>query len=108
MDANFFQSLFYILMCFLFCYVAYMYTKILNLLKDDNSILKQPINIFMDNDDFECLVRGGNLKVAFMKGDKKHLVNIALKDIGFNMMYQGVEKAEKGENTYIGHNKIIE
>jgi hypothetical protein len=52
--------------------------------------------ISLDQDDFNCLARGGVIKF----GDR---VSICLKDIGFNQMYEAIEKAEKGIDTYTGH-----
>ncbi len=47
--------------------------------------------------DFECLVRGGILHVGTL--------SIALSDIGFDKMYQSIEKAQDGIELYKSHIK---
>jgi hypothetical protein len=54
-------------------------------------------HISLDYEDFKCLVRGGILTAGDIK--------ICLKDIGFDMMYEAMESAEKGIDIYKEHNK---
>lgn len=57
-------------------------------------------------DDFQCLVRGGQLTVIDYKNGVK--TNIILKDIGFDLMHELIERVEEGkEKTYEGLTKEI-
>ena len=51
--------------------------------------------IALDLEDFQCLVRGGQLDLVDGKGDAA--VSVILKDIGFIQMYDAIKKAEDGE-----------
>ena len=54
--------------------------------------------ISLDEEDFNCLVRGGVVKI----GDR---VSICLKDIGIDQMYKGIKSAELGIDIYKDHKK---
>jgi hypothetical protein len=55
-------------------------------------------------EDFNCLVRGGELKV-FDKNTNTY-VYIILQDIGFERMDFCISNAEKGIDSYEGHTKV--
>lgn len=55
------------------------------------------MTILLDDEDFKCLVRGGILTL----GD----LQIGLKDIGFDQMYNAIHLAEEGNNIYEGRTK---
>lgn len=102
-----FQSVFYCMSCFIFCYIAWMYTRIFAKVSSDNCQLRRPISFTLDDEDFDCLVRGGALKVALMQEGKVHCITLALQDIGFDVMTQSVVRAKMGKGTYQDHCKII-
>lgn len=52
--------------------------------------------LMLKEEDFRCLVRGGVITT-------KEGQQIALQDMGFNDMYDAIESAEKGIETYVGH-----
>ena len=62
------------------------------------------ICIALDEEDFNCLVRGVELKVF----DKSTLtyVYIILKDIGFDRMDFCISNADKGIDIYKSHTKV--
>ena len=103
------QSIFYLFGCLLFCYIAWMYTKILMALRDENVVLKRPLLIRLDEEDLSCLVRGGILKVAYFREGRNALINLALSDIGYERMQKAIENAMLNEkDNYKEHRKIIQ
>lgn len=54
--------------------------------------------IMLNYEDFKCLVRGGILTI-----NNEQI--IALQDVGFDKMYEAIESAEQGIDTYKGHEK---
>lgn len=56
------------------------------------------MNLMLTEDDFKCLVRGGVLTI------NSHL-NLALQDIGFELMHDAVELAENGIDIYKPRNR---
>lgn len=61
------------------------------------------IKIALDQEDFSCLVRGGQLTI---KNDNVEIA-IILKDIGFHVMEAEIASAELGNDIYKGHTKIL-
>lgn len=55
----------------------------------------------LDTQDFECLVRGGILRIP------KHNLVIALSDIGFYEMDKAIEKANDKVDLYKDHVKEV-
>lgn len=55
------------------------------------------MTILLDYEDFKCLVRGGVLTFGTLQ--------IALRDIGFDLMDKAIESAKEGIGTYEGHTK---
>lgn len=108
MTASFFQSAFYCIGCMLFCYVAWMYTKILSKLSDESSILKMPMAFTLDEEDIRCLIRGGVLNVLYTRHNRGQVVRVALKDIGFQRIEKCLEDAMIGKNIRVDHNKFVE
>lgn len=53
--------------------------------------------IMLDEESFKCLVRGGVVHSG--------KIRIALSDIGFHRMYEAIESAEEGKETYKDHHK---
>ena len=53
--------------------------------------------ILLDEERFKCLVRGGVVHSG--------KIRIALSDIGFDRIYQALESAERGIDTYKDHHK---
>lgn len=103
-----FQSLFYCIACFCFMAIAFVYLKILSMLSRENNILKYPLVISLDAEDFGCLVRGGILKVGHFRYGRNSLVCLALRDIGFDHMEEKIESAINGKDIQKEHVKIIE
>jgi hypothetical protein len=54
---------------------------------------KKSIPIRLDQADFQCLVRGGVLEIKVGEGE----IRIMLADIGFDIMYDCIERVENGE-----------
>lgn len=54
--------------------------------------------ISLDEEDFRCLIRGGVIKF-----DDR--VSICLKDIGFDKMFDALDSAAEGIDTYKDHIK---
>lgn len=54
--------------------------------------------ISLDTEDFKCLVRGGVIKY-----DDR--ISICLKDIGFEQMFNAIDLATEGKDTYKDHIK---
>jgi hypothetical protein len=111
MTASFFQSAFYCIGCMLFCYVAWMYTKILSSLHAETSVLKAPMAFSLDEEDFNCLVRGGVLNVFYTRHNRGQVVKVILKDIGFHRMEKCLEDAISKTGTYSSkqdHNKLVD
>lgn len=57
--------------------------------------MEQSKGIMLDEESFKCLVRGGVVHSG--------LIRIALSDIGFDRMYEAIESAEEGKDTYLDH-----
>lgn len=55
------------------------------------------IRIVLDAKDFECLVNGGILKIKDLPS--KSLVQIMLKDIGYDLMHDIIDKAPGAPGT---------
>ncbi len=104
MSCDIFQSIFYISACFLFCYLALMYTKTFMALSKQNTAIKN-VHIVLDEKDFSCLVRGGVLKVLHFS--KNQSIDLILSDIGFERMAYAMAHADKEENLYEDHEKVI-
>jgi hypothetical protein len=101
------QSIFYTLGCLLFSYIAWTYTKMLSLMRQENSSLRNAIKISLDQEDFSCLVRGGVLNVARADKYQSFTVMLMLQDIGFHVMEGEIASAQLGNDIYKGHNKIL-
>jgi hypothetical protein len=101
------SNIFYCLACFYFIYIAWTYTKILNVMISETSVLKRPVGLALDAEDFDCLVRGGVLQVAVHRDGRNCLVRVILKDIGFDMMAKCLSDACDGKNIHKDRNKII-
>ena len=98
------QSIFYLVGCGMFCWIGWMYTSILNLLRKENQ-RQRDVYVSLDEDDFNCLVRGGVLKIAYV--DKRQVVQVCLKDIGFDRMDKAIDSAKRGNNIRQDHHKVI-
>jgi hypothetical protein len=88
----------------MFCWIAWMYTKILGVIHKENKNLRTQY-ISLDEEDFRCLVGGGVLTVAHV--NNRSVTKIVLKDIGFHRMDKSIEDADKGIDIRKDHNKVI-
>lgn len=61
---------------------------------------KTEVKIVLNEEDFRCLVRGGELTLTYPK--EKAEVRIILQDIGIHAMFDGVNRARSGIDLYKG------
>jgi hypothetical protein len=57
--------------------------------------MNSKVYIKLDEESFLCLVRGGQLTISDKR--TKTEINIILSDIGFDLMHEIIERAEKGK-----------
>lgn len=81
-------------------FLIMLLVKAFNVIK---TLREQSFHISFDQDDFNCLVRGGVLKVEYPGSNMNF--NFILKDIGFSRMQASMDLAGAGIDTYKPHTR---